>query len=107
MIPFAPGQAKNAFFQDRIVAIPQGQRETNLLMTIADARESVFIPPVNARPGHVVWEIVPRRAIRAIVFTHGSPSALAEIWTPAFPMLRRLTGFFQPLLFGGNELRCV
>src|ERR1043166_5846098 len=105
MIPFTAGETKDAFFQNRIAAIPKRQRETNLLVTIADARESVFIPPVSARPCVIVWEIVPRRAIRAIVFTHGSPRALAEIWTPAFPVLRLLTGFFQPLFFGGKAFR--
>src|SRR6266545_4952227 len=97
MIAFAAGQAKNAFFQDRIVAVPQRQCETDFLMTIADSRESVFIPTIGARSCVVVREIVPG----------GAPRALAEIWPPAFPMLRALTRFFQTLLFSSWLLSFV
>ena len=58
-------------------------------MAIADAGEAVFVPAVGARPRVVVREVVPGRAVRAVVLAHRAPGALAQIRPPALPVLWR------------------
>src|SRR6185503_7731314 len=56
-------------------------------------------PAVSARPGVIVWKVVPGGAVRTVIFTNRAPGAFAEIRTPTFPVLRALSGLFQSLLF--------
>src|SRR5882724_9751124 len=65
MIAFAAGETEGALFKDRITAIPERQRKTDQLMAIADARESVLVPAIGARSRVIVWQVVPRGAMRA------------------------------------------
>ena len=102
MISFATSQTKGALFQNWIAAVPERERETDHLMAIANSGEPVFIPPKGARPGVVVWQVVPCRAVRAVVFPHGAPRALTEVWPPALPMCFPVARLFKPLLFGGQ-----
>ena len=47
MVALAIGEAKKAFLEDRILAISECQGETQQLLVIADAGESVFSPLVG------------------------------------------------------------
>ncbi len=58
-------EAEHPLLQDRIASIPQREREAHLLMTIADARDAVLIPPVRPRSRMIVRQI-----------PHAAPSAL-------------------------------
>src|SRR5882724_1534130 len=106
MIAFAAGETEGALFKDRITAIPERQRKTDQLMAIADARESVLVPAIGARSRVIVWQVVPRGAMRAVVFTHGAPRALADVRPPALPMCLALTRLFEPLLLGSHSSFC-
>ena len=78
VIALVAGEAEEAFFQDRIALVPQRDRETDRLVTVADAGQAVFVPAIGARAGVIVREIFPGGAVRAVVFAHRAPGAFAE-----------------------------
>src|SRR5204863_1784835 len=93
------------FLQDRILAVPQGQREAEALLDVAEAGEPVLTPVIGTRPRLVVREVVPRVAIRAVVFAHRAPLALAEIRPPQPPWRVPLASGGQAGEFGGRPRR--
>ena len=99
VVAFVSVEPKQALLQDGIAAIPQGQREADALVPVADAGDAVFAPAVGARARVVVREILPRRAVRAVILAHGSPLALAEVRSPALPMDLALLRFQQSFFF--------
>jgi hypothetical protein len=76
MITLIASKTKEPFFQDRITTIPQRQGETEALVIIGDAGETVLTPPIGSRTSMIVREKIPGIARGAIVFPHGSPLAL-------------------------------
>ncbi len=105
VVAFAVGEPEQALLQNRIPLIPQSQGKAQSLFFVADAAEAVLAPAVRPRARLIVREIVPGIAVGAVVLAHGSPLALAEIWTPLLPRDARLTGIVQPLLFGDVDDR--
>src|SRR5215831_2489827 len=100
VIPLLIRQAKHALFEDRVLSIPQSHGQTEVLLVITKAPHTVFVPAIRPAAGMVVGERVPGVPVGAVVLTHGSPGALAEIGTPALPIgLARLM-FYQATLFG-------
>ena len=85
MIAFAVGQAEEPFLEDRILAVPQGERKTEPLLVVRNAGKAVLAPAVGARSGLIVAEIVPGIAILAVVLADGSPLPLAQIRPPFSP----------------------
>ena len=63
VIALFAGEAEEAFFEDGVAAIPEREREADLLMTVADAGDAVFVPAVSARAGVVVGKVFPGRAV--------------------------------------------
>ena len=84
--PLVASEAEEAFFEDGIAAVPQRQRETDALMAVADAGQSVLVPPISPRPRMVVRKVLPGAAVGAVVFAHRAPRALAQERTPAVPV---------------------
>src|SRR6202051_2943091 len=54
MISLMPGTTEEPLLQDMIATVPHGQTETNHLMTVADASDTVFAPSIGARSGVVM-----------------------------------------------------
>src|SRR6516164_8213537 len=77
------------------MVVPQGDREADPLMAIADSCQAVLVPPIGPRPGMVMGKVIPRGPSWAVVFAHGAPGAFAEVRTPALPMLCSLTRFLE------------
>ena len=48
MIAFAAGESKDALLENRIALVPERQGKTDLLVSIADAGDSVFVPAISA-----------------------------------------------------------
>ena len=94
VIALRAGEAKEAFLQDGVAAIPKGQRETDHLMAVANAANAVFTPAIGAAIGMVEGKIVPGGAIGAVIFADGAPLAVGEIGSPALPVFGAQTGFF-------------
>ena len=85
VIAFAVGQAEQAFLEDRVLAVPQGQREAEPLLVVGDAGQAVLAPAIGAGAGLVVAEVVPGVAAFAVVLAHGAPLPLAEVRPPFLP----------------------
>src|SRR5271168_338637 len=85
VIGLAVGQAEHPLLEYRILAVPQGERETQPLMVVADPGEAVLAPVIGARTGLIVAEIVPRITVLTVVLADRAPLALAEVWPPLPP----------------------
>src|SRR3990172_8270328 len=102
MIAFVSCQAKEPLLQNRVAAIPERQRETDVLVPIADASQTILSPSIRFRPRMVVGEVVPRRAVRAVILTHRPPCTLAQIGAPALPVPLAFARFVKPSLLRGH-----
>ena len=101
VVPLAVRQAEHALLEDRIDAVPQGEREAQALTVVADPCDPVLSPAIGARARLVVREVVPCVAAGAVVLPHGAPLALAEVRAPREP--RRSP---RPILFKSIVLCC-
>ena len=54
VVALAVGQAEQAFLEDRVLAVPEGQGEAEPLLVVGDAGQAVLAPAVGARAGLVV-----------------------------------------------------
>ncbi len=103
MISLIAGQTEKAFLQDGIFAVPQGQRETDHLVPVANSTNPVFAPAIGPRVGVFERKVFPGRPVGAVVFADGSPLPVGKIRPPALPMLLALPGFFQTMIFNSKE----
>src|ERR1700734_1001669 len=103
MITFAVGQAEEPLLEDRILAVPQRNREAQHAMNVGDPRETVLAPSVCARARLVMREIIPGIAVLAIVFADGAPLPLAQVGPPLFPRYLGVVAFPQASAFGGGR----
>ena len=102
VVPFAVGQAEEPFLQERVLPVPQGQREAQALLVIGNAGQPVFAPAVGARAGVIVGEEIPGVAPLAVVLAHGSPLPLAQVRPPFLPCDLPLAGLLKSILFVGQ-----
>jgi hypothetical protein len=77
--------AKQSLFEMIVSAVPEGGRETEDLIAIADAGDAVLAPAVGLGPGRVVGEVCPGIAVGGVVFADGSPGAIGEVGAKAPP----------------------
>src|SRR4029077_16632922 len=102
VVAFGVGQAKEALLENRVVAVPQCEREAELLGVVGDAGQAVLAPVVRARARLIVREVFPRVAVDAVILADRSPLALAQIRTPLPPghaaVARRLQARQLPAL---------
>ena len=85
MIALAVGQAEQPLLEDRILAVPQRQREAEPLPIVGDAGNAVLAPAVGARARLVVREVEPGIAVLAVILANGSPLPLTQVRTPHPP----------------------
>src|SRR5690606_673450 len=97
------GEPEHALLEDRVGAVPQRQREAERLPLVADAGHAVLVPPVGAGPGMVVREIVPGRAVLAVVLPHRAPGTLGQVRPPRPPRLLPRVGRGQPRPLGSHS----
>src|SRR5262249_46532717 len=105
------GQTEQALFEDRIALVPQGKTEAEIELVVAEASNSVLAPAVGAAAGMVVWQVVPRIAVLAVILPNGAPLPLAEIRSPATPRRPGARGREPTRLGGGRQnllhVRCL
>jgi hypothetical protein len=58
VIPLLISQAEHALFEDRVLGIPQGHGQTEVLLVITKAPHAVFVPAIRPAAGMIVGEIV-------------------------------------------------
>ncbi len=98
-------QTKEAFLEDGIALIPEGESKTEPLFEIRNATNSIFAPAVGAGACVVVREIIPGVAIRAVILPHRAPLPFAQIRPPQMPALFAIVILLETLLFGVHEIR--
>src|SRR6185369_6582327 len=81
MIALVARQAEEPFFQDRIAPVPHGYGEADVLMPVADSRDTILVPAVGSGSSVIVRKILPGVAIRAVIFSDRSPGAFTEVRT--------------------------
>ena len=59
VVALAVGQSEEPLLEDGILAVPQGQREAEVLFVIGNAGDAVLAPAVGARAGMIVGEEIP------------------------------------------------
>ena len=101
VIALAVGQAEQPLLEDRVLAVPERQRQAQPLSVVADPGDAVLAPAVGARAGLVVGEVLPGVAIGAVILAHGAPLALAEIGPPALPAHITARVLRKPRALGG------
>ena len=89
VIAFAVRETKEPFLQNRIFAVPQRQRQTEALLLVADAGQTILAPAIGAAAGVVVRKVIPRRAAGAVILAHRAPLAFGKIRPPKMPGPRR------------------
>src|SRR5262249_22421228 len=92
-------QAEIALLEDRVVLVPQSEREAQPLAVVAQARDAVLAPPIGPRSSLVVGEVGPRIAVVAVVLAYRAPLAVAPVGAPATPVAS-LAGLPQAALLG-------
>src|SRR6516165_2103260 len=104
VIAFAIGKAKKTFLQNRVPAVPEGQRETEALMIVAEAGDAIFTPTIGATARLVMTEVIPGSSIRTVILAHRSPLALAQVGPPEPPRCSVTLRLFQSLLLLHREV---
>src|SRR5215469_1253094 len=103
VIALVAGEAEQAFLEDGVLAIPHGEGKADQLMAIADATDAVFSPAIGPCVGLIEGKGFPRRAVGAVVLADRTPLAFGKVGSPAFPVFFALAGFFETMIFGGEE----
>src|SRR4029077_8266295 len=97
-------QSEEPLLENRVPAVPQGEGETELLLVVGEARQSVFPPAIGARARLIVSDEVPGITIVAVIFADGAPLTLAQIRAPLFPGSLLLARFGETFRFRCREL---
>src|SRR5262249_2514136 len=105
VIALAVAQAEHALLQDRVLAVPESDRDAQALLRVAKAADAVLAPPIGTAGWGVMGEIVPGIAVGAVVLAHGAPLALAYIGPPLAPGLPLRVCVFQAFPFGIDRSR--
>ena len=103
VVALVPREAEQALLEDRVRAVPQREREAQPLPVVADAGDAVLAPAIGARARVVVRQVLPRRAVGAVVLAHRSPLPLADVGAPAPPWRLALARRGEARLFGGQR----
>ena len=99
------GQPEHPLLEDRVLAVPQGQAQTQPVEDVGDAGHPVLVPAVHPGPGVVVRERGPGIAVRAVVLADAAPRPFAQVGSPLVPRTRlrptllRVAGVCHPLAF--------
>ncbi len=101
VVAFGVGEAEEAFFEDGVVSVPEGDGEAEASAAVAEAEDAFFAPAVGAVGGVVVGEVVPCVAVWGVVFADGAPLAFGEVGAPAAPVFRTVFGFGEAIVFWG------
>src|SRR6516162_1926852 len=99
------GQAKQPLLEDRIAAVPQGDRQAQQLPVIGKAGNAVLAPTIGAATRLVMREIIPCGSAGTVILAHRPPLSLAEIRAPATPVFYVFAAFLDSVLFSANRLR--
>src|SRR5690606_31501359 len=95
VVALGAGQPEDPLLEDRVAAVPQRQREAERLPVVAHPGQPVLVPPVRPGAGLVKREVVPGRAMLAVVLPDRPPGPLGQVRTPLPPRQLTLVGLPQ------------
>ena len=107
VIALRPRQPEQPLLEDRVLAVPQGQRETQAALAVADPQQAVLAPAVGAAAGVVVREICPALARRRVILADGPPLALGQIGPPALPIGRPVPRLLEANVFSRHRRKYI
>ena len=96
VVALRPGQPEHPLLEDRVAAVPQPERQAEVLVEGADAPHAVLVPAVRARARVLVREEAPGVAVGAVVLAHRSPGALGQVRAPLVPGAGLLQAGLRP-----------
>src|SRR5262249_909932 len=96
-------EAEHALLENRIVAVPQSEREAQPLPIVADPGDAIFAPVISARARLVVTEVLPGVTVFAVVLAHRAPLPLTGVGPPFLPGCNLTAGLFQGFFFCGSS----
>ena len=88
VVALRPREAEHPLLEDRVLAVPEREREAELVADVGDPGHAVLVPAVGAGARVVVREGVPGVAALGVVLAHGAPGALAQVRAPLVPRVR-------------------
>ena len=98
-------EPKETLLQNRILAIPKGERQAETLQIVRDAGKSIFAPAIGAAACMFVGEVLPRFAIFAVIFADCPLLPLAEVRSPIEPGFFACTRSLHALRFFARGVR--
>src|ERR1043166_6316649 len=99
MVAFARRHAIRSFFENRVFAVPESKTENQKLVAVADCGQAVLAPAICLAPRHIMGNKLPGVSVRAVIFPHRSPGALADVRAPPPPEERLSLCFDEPPAF--------
>ena len=88
VVALVAGEAVDALLEDRVAPVPERERQAQALLDVREPGEAVLAPAVGPRAGVVVRQVLPRRAVLAVVLPHRPPLPLREVRAPVVPVAR-------------------
>jgi len=86
LVALVARQPEGALLENGINTVPERESKAQALLLIGDASHAVLVPPVSAGARLVMAEVLPGRAVGAVVFTHRAPRTLGKIRAPKPPV---------------------
>src|SRR5260370_30587629 len=93
MVAFLAAKTVEALFENAVLSVPQSDGKADVLVTVADAAEPVFIPPVHPGAGMLVRQVFPGFPVSTVVFAYRSPGPFAQVCTPSFQVSGFVSSF--------------
>ena len=103
VIALAVGEPEHSLLEDRVLAVPQREREAEQHVVVAEPGDAVLAAVVSARARLIVGEVVPGFDRAVGVLANAAPLPFAEVRAPFSPghtVARFLEPFFFPGLLG-------
>ncbi len=87
VVALRSAQPVQPLLEDLVVLVPQRRREAQPLVVVGQAEDAVLAPAVRPQPRLLERKVVPGGPVGAVVLAHGAPLAIAQVRSPAPPVL--------------------
>lgn len=99
VVPLVSAEPEQAFLENRVLPVPKRRGETKPALAVRPPLQAIFSPAVGAAARMIVRKRSPAVAVVGIVLAHSPPLALAQVRSPAPPLLPASLVLRQPLVF--------
>ena len=102
VIPLAVGEAEHPLLEDRILAVPERERQAEEHLVVAESGDAVLAAQVGARAGLIVRDVVPGLDVLVQVLSNAAPLPLTEVGPPLPPGDLLAADLFEAGMFAGG-----